>query len=198
MARYRALAYTYSTEGAVLQYPEPSSVRRVSLSDSALLVMTDLRATLPYTIDMNVSLVATHDKMIACGVRLLFVVDGEGLVRGVVTAQDILGDHPLRYVAYYGGVREELVVKDVMMPLALLEVVRMTDVIEASVGNIVESFRLFARQHLLVIEPDANGPAVVRGLFSATRVGRQLGENLMVSEQRGLFPQGNPAVAEVD
>ncbi len=189
MKRYRALAYTYCAESAVVQYPDPSFVRRVTLADPALLVMTDLRVTLPYTIDINASLIATHDKMIACGVRLLFVIDGEGLTRGIMTAQDILGDRPVRVISSRGGARDELTVKDVMTPLALVEVVLMQDVIEASVGNIVESLKLLGRRHLLVIEPEPNGPSTVRGIFSATRIGRQLGEEIMVAEQRPRFPK---------
>lgn len=189
MKRYRALAYTYCAESAVVQYPDPSFVRRVTLADPALLVMTDLRVTLPYTIDINASLIATHDKMIACGVRLLFVIDGDGLTRGIMTAQDILGDRPVRVISSRGGARDELTVKDVMTPLALLEVVSMQDVIEASVGNIVESLKRLGRQHLLVIEPELSGPSVVRGIFSATRIGRQLGEVLVVAEQPARFPK---------
>lgn len=198
MKTYRALGYTYCADGAVVQYPEPSNIRRVSLDDPAVFVMTDLRSTLPYSIDLNTSLAAAHDKMIACGIRLLFVVDVEGLVRGVVSASDILGDRPMRYISYHGGLRESLTVKDVMTPMSLLEVILMTDVLRARVGNIAASLKLFSRHHLLAVEMEPGESAVIRGIFSASRVSRQLGEPVQITEPRAYFPLNPSMAAELD
>ena len=55
----------------------------------------------------------------------------------------------------------------------------MISVRNALVGHIIETLRQLERQHILVLEIDeATKVQTVRGLFSTSRIGRQLGENI--------------------
>jgi CBS domain-containing protein len=84
--------------GVNLVSPERDPSKRISEDSPAMSVMTDLRIITPFQIENSASLEAVNEKMIACGVRLLFVSDKQGLLKGLVTSNDILGEKPMFFV----------------------------------------------------------------------------------------------------
>lgn len=152
------------------------STKVVGLANPATEVMTDLKATSAFTIDVNESIVAANDKMILCGVRLLFVTKEDGSIAGLVTAADILGEKPVQYITQYGVQHCDILVKEIMTPKDKLEVIKMPDVVVASLGDIIETIKNNHRQHLLVVESKEDGSQEsIRGIFSTTQIGRQTG-----------------------
>ena len=187
--RHRRLA-----PGAVVAQPPSQQPRSIGLEDPAVRVMTDFRQTRPFTIGPRETMDRANDKMIACGVRLLLVVDG-GTVTGLITATDILGEKPVAYLREHGGGRDGVLVQDIMTPYRDLEVLDMAAVARARVGDVVETLRQCGRQHLLVVEADAQGGERVRGLFSATQVGRQLGLAVEPTSRAETFAELESALA---
>ena len=51
--------------------------------------------------------------------RLLFVLDGDRFVVGVITATDLLGEKPMRFVQERGGTRSDILVADIMTPASI-------------------------------------------------------------------------------
>jgi signal-transduction protein with cAMP-binding, CBS, and nucleotidyltransferase domain len=147
----------------------------VSFDDPALEVMTDLNEITPFSIEPTASIDATNEKMIACGVRLLFVTDIDGNLSGIVTAKDIMGEKPVQYIKEHGGKREEIIVQDIMTAKRNLDVLSFNDVKRASVGDIIETMQMLGRQHTLVEEVSEKGFSVIRGIFSTAQISRQLG-----------------------
>ena len=147
----------------------------ISLDDPASYVMTDLRDITPFSIEETASIDATNAKMIACGVRLLFVTDNDGVVLGLVTATDVLGEKPVQYVTEHGGKREDIMAKDIMTAQDKLDVLYMCDIEKSSVGHIVETMKMFRRQHVLVVENNQDGQQIIRGIISTSQISRQLG-----------------------
>lgn len=187
-ARYACLPYATLTQPAVLEQPEHLAPGAVSLSDPATVVMTDFRRVPPLTINGNLTIADANTKMIACGVRLLFVTDAGERITGLITASDILGDKPVRHITQHGGDRNAILVRDIMVPHEHLDVLALSDVLHASVGAIVETVRLFGRQHLLVVAPaERAGETAIRGLFSSTQIERQLGQRIDLSTQPHRF-----------
>lgn len=167
----------------VLRYPEYNPLGRVSWSDNAILVMTDFSRMTPFSVDPQAALDTAHERMRACGVRLLFVVDNDRVVLGLITAADLLGEKPVQYLREVGGARTHIRVENIMTPIEQLQAVELADVLASRVGNIVETIRLFNRQHLLVMESGQKEIATVRGMFSATQISRQIGAEIsFVSE----------------
>lgn len=117
--------------------------------------------------------------MIAHRVRALFVVDDGTSVLGIVTSTDISGERPMQLAQQRGMRRDEVPVGDAMTPAELLDAVELEDVLQARVGDIVESLKRAGRQHLLVIESAAASATTathaIRGVFSLTQIARQLG-----------------------
>lgn len=149
---------------------------RVTLDDAATRVMTDFRLVRALTVAPGVSMDSAYQRMRVNGVRLLLVVDEANLIVGLITSADVEGEAPITLMQERALRRDELRVADVMTPSARLEVIEMRDVENARVGHVVASLKAVGRQHAMVVERDAKGRQRLRGLFSATQLGRQLGE----------------------
>jgi CBS-domain-containing membrane protein len=162
---------------------------RVGLDDSAASVMTDFERVSAVIIRPADALDEAHRRMIQRGVRLLLVVDQNRKVVGLITATDILGEKPLQVIAERGCRREEILVRDIMTPQHRLEVLHMADVRGAKVGHVVATLKKSGRQHAVVVANDARGGHMVRGLFSATQVARQLGVAIQTSEVARTFSE---------
>lgn len=173
--------------------PQQDSAQRVSENDPATRVMTDLTIITPFQIESSASLQNINDKMIACGVRLLFVSDPQGNLSGLITSKDILGEKPLLFVTKNGGTRDEIVAQDIMTPLNKLEAIPLEQVMKARVSDIVIALKECRRHHMLVLESRKDGD-FVRGIFSITQVGRQLGTEINPSERATSFAQINKAL----
>jgi len=91
--KYKVLPHYSIEQGAIVDRRMVNRPTDVSLDDSAIQVMTDLNEITPFNIEPTASIDATNEKMIACGVRLLFVTDTENNLLGIVTAKDILGEY---------------------------------------------------------------------------------------------------------
>jgi CBS domain-containing protein len=160
--------------GAGFHRPTQSQAERVALDSPALHVMTDLTRASPATIRPQAPLAGANQFMITRGVRLLLVVDDHEKVLGVITATDLLGERPTQVAVARGLRRDELTVADVMTGADEVDVLTLADVEGARVGHVLETLRRSGRQHALVVDPGR----LVRGVFSASQLARQLGITL--------------------
>lgn len=149
---------------------------RVTLDDSALEVMTDLKRVKAVTVAPDLPIDTALQKMIHAGVRLLLVTHFDAQVLGLITARDIMGEEPVNLSSRERITREEITVADIMAPPEAIKALKMDEVSRAKVGDIVETLRLSGRQHAVVLDTDEEASGeVIRGIFSATQIGRQLG-----------------------
>lgn len=165
----------------------------VTLQSPATDVMTDLRHTPAFTIDPDASADTALQKMMHAGVRLLLVVEA-GAVVGLITARDLMGEKPIRAAAERQIPRDAVTVAMCMVPQPQIEVLDYDEVLRSTVEEIVLTLRHSGRQHALVLETDG-GPRV-RGIFSATRIGRQLGVDVTPGEIAHTFAEIEKLLAE--
>jgi CBS domain-containing protein len=189
LRNYTPLSFRLLRAQAGYAQPTQTVPDRVKLEDSALHVMTDFKATTAVIVLSGDPLDEAHRRMIQRGVRLLLVVDQDRRVVGVITASDILGDKPMRAITQRGIRREELLVRDIMTPQERLEVLEFPDVRTAKVGHVVATLKRSGRQHALVVEHDAKAGNIVRGVFSATQIARQLGIAIPAEEVAATFSE---------
>ena len=183
---YAPLPLTQLEPGAT--YQRPASPPAVTLNSPALDVMTDFRQTEAVTIHAQATIDEANQRMIEHGVRLLLVVAGS--LRGVVTAADILGEKPVRLMQARGIRRKEIVVDDLMTRADELDAITFESLLGAKVGHVVTTLRRAGRQHALVVEPEAQSKRqVVRGLFSASQIARQLGVPVHTTEVARTFSE---------
>lgn len=181
---YRTLLHHTIDTGTLLNRRSTNRPTNVTLDDPAMLVMTDFNELTPITIEPDASINATNDKMITCGVRLLFVSKNASNLLGLVTLTDIKGEKPVQFMNQHGGRFEDILCKDIMTRADRLDALQLKDVELARVGDIVETMKLFRRQHILVTEkPEGAESEIIRGIFSTTQIGRQLGYRI---EHTGL------------
>jgi CBS domain containing-hemolysin-like protein len=173
-------------------YFEPSQElpAQVKQHSPAILVMTDLRQQIAITVEPNVSIDWALQRMKAAGVRLLFVVNGQKQILGLITATDILGEKPLQFHQELHLRYEEIMVRDIMTPQKALEVLHMDEVLRASVGDIVATLQDVGRRHALVIDNDVRtGQDSVRGIFSASQISKQLNQPIETSGVAHTFAE---------
>jgi CBS domain-containing protein len=181
MRQYSPLRLAPLAAHARLSRPQPG---RIGLDDPAIAVMTDLREVPAATIPATEGVERAHAFMIRRGVRLLFVVEDDGTLAGVLTSGHLLGETPMRRMQSHGVSHAELVVGDLMTPAAKLEALALGEVERMRVGHVLATLRKVHRQHVLVAD---DGGGEIRGIFSASQVARQLGVELQTYEVAQTF-----------
>ncbi|MDZ7583496.1 MAG: CBS domain-containing protein, partial [Thiobacillus sp.] len=125
-------------------------------------------------------------RMIRRKVRLLFVMDSEDRVAGLITSTDIYGEKPMQVVQSRGIRRHEVLVADIMTPVERLEAIDFDDIAHARVGHVLETLKARGRQHALVIE-NVKGKQMVRGLLSLSQLCTQMGVTIETTEVANTF-----------
>jgi len=186
---YTPLAFATLQPGVAYSRPTQVLPEKVTLDDPAVQVMTDFESVTAIIALPGDSVDEAHSRMLQRGVRLLLVVDQNRNVLGLITATDILGEKPVQVAVQRGSTRGEIQVHDIMTPQERLEVLSFDQVRGAKVGHIVATLQKAGRQHAVVVEQRMNRPQVVRGLFSATQIARQLGVIIQTSEIARTFSE---------
>ena len=169
---------------------------QVKPSSSALEVMTDLQFVPAGTIHADIDVDTATQKMIARGVRMLLVTDSNDDVIGLITSRDLLGERATNVMNDRGIPLGEVKVSDIMTVGECIEVLEFKDVLHAHVGDIVETLKHSGRQHAVVVEPESfSGKPVIRGIFSASQIARQLGVRAQTQEISETFAEIDRAMS---
>lgn len=168
----------------------------VGADSPAIEAMTDFLRVSVVTIGPDASVVEANAQMIARGVRLLMVTSADDSLQGLITARDILGEKPMQVAAARGCKRDELKVAELMTPISNVDTLYLKEVLNVRVVDILDSLKRLGRQHILVEDVDAaTGLPRVRGVFSATNIGRQLGVPVLGFELASTFAEIEAALA---
>ena len=181
--------------GAVVRQPGLEAAPPVTAEDPALAVMTDLTRVPAVLVDPDVDIEAAMRIMIRRNVRSLFAVNVDNEIEGLITSTDLLGEKPLQYLQQFGGRRRDIRVCDLMTPHARLEVLHMAQVERACVGHLLATLRHTGRQHAMVVEDGPGGREIVRGVFSASQLERQLGQPVSTGAVAHTFAEIEAALS---
>ena len=175
---------------AQLLVQQPDTQRPVTVHSAAIDVMTDFTRLYSVTIAPDASLFTANETMIARGVRLLLVVAENQHLLGIVSTRDTLGERPMQLAHQGKGNLFDLTVADLMHSVGETDMLDFSDVRHAHVGDIVATLKRLGRQHVLVTAVDpVDGRQHVRGVFSATQIGRQLGIEIQTFEVARTFAE---------
>jgi len=173
---YKPLPMTKLAPDVSVQAPGTYAPKPVRVDAPAIDTMTDFRHVAAATIRATASIAAATQLMIARGVRLLIVTGIDRVVEGLITAHDTMGERPINLMRERGLKPGELTVADLMTPHDAIEVLDIGTVLRAEVGHVIATLKDSRRQHALVVDRDPlTGDEIIRGVFSATQIGRQLG-----------------------
>lgn len=153
----------------------PAPPKSVTLESPAIDVMTDLRHMHAAVIEPHVTMDSANAYMKQRGVRSLFVLNQDRALGGIITATDILGEKPLRFIEERRVKHSDILVCDIMTPLDRLDAIPIEEVKHAKVGHVIASLRDSGRQHTLVTDNQLLGKVQVCGIFSISQIEKQLG-----------------------
>lgn len=193
--QYRVLPQANLEACASYYQADTQRAQRVSLDSPAIEVMTDLKRVQVITIGPDVSIVAANRAMMRNNVRSLLVSDENRCILGIITTTDILGERPMQLVRERSTRHDELQVRDIMTPRERLEVISLAAVLAADVGRVVATLKRSGRQHALVVDDDASGRQMIRGIFSTSQIARQLGIPIHTTEIASTFAEIGAAIA---
>lgn len=143
--------------------------------DPALTAMTDFRERSSVKVRDRDPIDTALEHMKHAGVRSAFVVEVQPrAVVGLITAYDIMGDKPTRYVQDHRTRRSEVMARDIMTPVPELKCVDIRDVEQATIASVAQMFDETGLTHVPVLEQDEHGTQRLRGLLSAARVRKLL------------------------
>jgi CBS domain-containing protein len=174
-----------------------SGYNLVGAGSPAIEAMTDFLRVNLVTIGAGESLVDANARMISRGVRMLIVSAPDDGVLGLITARDIMGEKPMQLAQSRGCKRDELRVTDLMTPIGSVDTLYLNEVLNARVIDILDALKHLGRQHILVEDIDpATGLPRLRGMFSATHIGRLLGVPVLGFELASTFAEIEAALAD--
>ena len=145
------------------------------LDSPALDVFTDFKSKPPAYISPQENVQSALEHMKKEGVKALLVVNGEERIIGLVSARGVQGAR-LGMIAQKHSVNlTDVTVYMAMMPAEDLPTLNFKYLDSARVGHIVRLMHDKGVNYLLAVEEIAD-QQIVRGIFSASRISRQLDE----------------------
>jgi len=148
--------------------------KELKSNDPAALAMTDFTSKFAITVAPDRQIDSALNDMLRLSVRAMLVVRDDSVI-GLVTSYDIEGPRSVRFAERHDAARrEDIKVGDIMTEWADLPTLDWQTVQTSKISDLLEIFEGIGVMHLLVVESDANGAEVVRGLISRSRVERQL------------------------
>ena len=193
--QYKILCQSSLEQCASYYQAELQPLCSVSLDSPAVEVMTDLKRVQAFTIGPDATLNSVNKAMMRNTVHALLVADENRCILGIITSTDIQGEMPMQIVRERGVRFEEVLARDIMTPRERLEVIDYEDVCAAEVGHVVATLKWTGRQHALVAEDDVSGRQMIRGIFSASRIARQLGMAVNTIQIASTFAEIKAAIA---
>lgn len=174
----------------------PLKDQALSPDDSALKVMTDLTYIRAITIPPNCMIDFAQEIMRHAGIRLLLVIDDSDDLMGLITARDINGEKPINIITQEKLTRDQIQVHQIMTPLSELDPLMFSEVEHATIRQIIEHLRIAGRQHAIVIDELLDEPGYyIRGIFSATHIGRLLGIDITADGHIQSFAEFEQLIA---
>jgi CBS domain-containing protein len=188
--RFKPLPWTRLQRGVPCYLPKPVVRPVVDVHSPALAVMIDFQRRAPIAVARDASLDEANRIMALCKVHYLLVADAQDHLLGIVTAAATRGDRPLA-VAHAMDVRpSELLVGDVMnRKHDDAEVMHLSDMTTARVGNVLAALREMGTSHCLVVDHDEENHHILCGLFLLPEIERQMGRVPQTAEIAQTFSQ---------
>lgn len=147
-------------------------------SSPARALMTDFTLIQPRIIKASTPIDEAHLKMRHGGVRLLLVVDDQQHCIGVLTAKEVIGGRRITQAMQQRGIsREGVTVSMVQTPFHKLLTMSLEQLTSMTIDDLVRTLESFGEQHLLITDRIEAQHQRIRGLISASDIGRSLGSD---------------------
>ena len=150
----------------------------VHLDDPAFTVMLDFCQTPALTINESTSMSDAQNEMEFHGTHLMSVVDDEHHIKGLLTAEDLLGEKPIKVIQEMRTSRDKIPIRMLMTKLKYVPAFNITSVEKSRVGNVLKSLHELDSPFALVVRVHDDGEKILRGCFTTAQISRQLHHNV--------------------
>ncbi len=193
-SKYAAIQQTTLNKPTPIIRPSADYITEITEDSPAAKVMTNLKQVIPATTRATTPLKKANQQMIERAVRMLFVIDNNQQLKGIITSIDILGEKPIKHMQRVGCQRDDINVEDVMTPIDKIQVLDLSDVEYAKTGNILETLKRSGRHHILIAEHQPNGQQAICGIFSLSHISRLMNKQVDVVEIASTFAEVESAL----
>jgi CBS domain-containing protein len=161
----------------------PIDSETVSLDTPAVEFFADFENDPPLTIQASTRAVDAKQLMLKSQVKLLFVLsDHLGFV-GIISSGDLIDRRIVQRISE-GYRREDILVRDLMVPKANLLAMDIDEARKARVGDVITALKTNGQQHCLVLDPETHR---IRGVFSAEELSRKLHLPIDVQDRTSFY-----------
>ncbi|OGT43457.1 MAG: hypothetical protein A3F13_02220 [Gammaproteobacteria bacterium RIFCSPHIGHO2_12_FULL_40_19] len=175
MAKYEALpTIALLPNGTMLRAQQLPEL--VHMDDPALSVMTDFTVIPPHIILPTENMDHAIHEMEVSGVHLLLVINEEGHFQGIISSEDVWGEKPIKLIQERRVLRDQVLVRAIMVPYTEITAFDYTLVKTVRVGHIVKTLAEHKQHYALAVLPSNTHPNVqmIRGIFTAPQISKQL------------------------
>jgi len=180
--KYCALKTTFLTKSVNFIQPRqmPSVVH---LNNPAYDILLDFHQTTPLSIAQNECMFHARQMMEASDLHIILVTDDENNLMGLLSLEDVLSKKTVKMIEKARVKRKSVLVKTVMTPLNKVPAISYQLLQYAKVGNIIKTLQVYKSNYAIVVASDSeSAKEVVCGLFLASKISKQLGENIRFTQ----------------
>ncbi|MCX4187015.1 CBS domain-containing protein [Methylophaga sp. OBS4] len=149
---------------------QPEDFNEITIDSPALTIFTDFKQHLPLVIDADTPAMQADYLMKKAHVRLKLVVDENNELIGTISLQELNGQH-IQILQNQGIDREDINVRDLMIPRSQQKVVNYQQLVDATIGDVLDALQKNGTSHCLVVDKDQHQ---IRGIISASDIARRL------------------------
>lgn len=163
----------------------------VHLNDDAKSVFIDFSKVMPATITANTTIDTAIQEM-KQRQQTMLLIEEKGQVIGLISIEDLVSERPIRLMQERDLSRSELTVNLLMTPYNEILVMEITSLRHAKVGHIISTIKTHATYYILVVKKQKNGKHLIKGLFSASQIVKQLHTDIS-----SIVTNTQPTIAEL-
>lgn len=149
---------------------QPEDFNEITTNSPALTIFTDFKQHLPLVIDADTPAMQADYLMKKAHVRLKLVVDENDELIGTISLQELNEQH-IQILQNQGLDRDDINVRDLMIPRAQQKVVDYQQLVDATIGDVLDALQKNGTLHCLVVDRDQHQ---IRGIISASDIARRL------------------------
>lgn len=149
---------------------QPTEFHEITIQSPALHIFTDFKQHVPQVIDADTSADQAAYLMQKSHVRMLLAVDTQEELLGTLSKHELDSQH-LQIMQNHGIDRQELTVRDLMIPRTQQKVMKYEDLINASIADVLDTLQKNGKMHCLVVDQKQHQ---IRGIIAASDIAKRL------------------------
>jgi CBS domain containing-hemolysin-like protein len=160
----------------------PEQFKEINLASPAVEIFTDFKVHKALMIDGDTMAVTALQLMLKTHVRMNIVVAENHDFIGIISTNELSEQHIVAKLAK-GIAREDILVKDLMIPKSDFHAFDYSELLRASVGDVISTLENYQLRHCLVLDRESHH---IRGVISTSDIARKLHMNMDLNIQQSF------------